>query len=610
MSTTKTRVELPYAYIPEFDRGRALANGQLFFGVVDQDPELSPVAVFVLMENGDEIAIPQPVLTSPGGVPIYNGSPAILLVDGHYSMRVRDSLGAEIYYAADAAAGGGNEGGGFIPLAGTEADAPVTGKIVYDTLRNGASWSETQGLLFGVNSMVFTGDGVSSGFYINVKNSLGNALGFQFDPEGLFQIPCPTVGLTEDWVFQSNDWLGAGNALLIYSQDRTTGLQTNNPIVLGTTPDEIFTFGENGKVIQTGVVVGGDDNQVLVTKLYVDDVVAGIGGLPSDSPGQMLVGTGAGWLPGAWISLDETTDPTRAGMSIRGQITLINETTPTGDWHTLSADLLGLNTLGWVPSTTEGTFVIYTNSATTESISFTSGFASAPKAPTAPEHLTNKQYVDAKLPASGTLDDTLRFDGTNYIPTSTLQVSASGDVLATQGFTVGGIATFNSDLTVNADMSVVGSLFSLSLQTTVGSVASASQVHAAASAPTAADHCTRMDYVDAQVAGKVDSSELTGIAVAGGSIVSDGSGAQSVANCFGVSACTISGGTRFLVTLSSAVTSANQIITCSPEGAVVQVAASWKKISDTQFEIYIVDANSNTQVAGVGFSFTVHDKGR
>ena len=142
--TTKNRVALPYMYVAEFDRGRAVASGQLFFGVVDQDPEVSPTTVYILMENGDEVPIAQPVLTSPGGVPIYNGSPAILLISGKYSMRVRDSLGAEIYYAADADAGLGDTAG--IAVAG--------GNIVSDGVG-----AQSVVNCFGVTGCTISGEG-------------------------------------------------------------------------------------------------------------------------------------------------------------------------------------------------------------------------------------------------------------------------------------------------------------------------------------------------------------------------------------------------------------------------------------------------------------------
>jgi hypothetical protein len=55
--------------------------------------------VYIAQEDGETIAISQPVSLGNGGVPMYNGSPVILLVDGPYSMRVLDKNGASKYYA-------------------------------------------------------------------------------------------------------------------------------------------------------------------------------------------------------------------------------------------------------------------------------------------------------------------------------------------------------------------------------------------------------------------------------------------------------------------------------------------------------------------------------
>ena len=95
------RVTNPYEFFADPEKPKALAGGEVYFGLPTYDP-LQPEnrkRVYVAQEDGETIAISQPVSLGNGGVPVYNGSPVILLVDGPYSMRVLDKNGASKYYA-------------------------------------------------------------------------------------------------------------------------------------------------------------------------------------------------------------------------------------------------------------------------------------------------------------------------------------------------------------------------------------------------------------------------------------------------------------------------------------------------------------------------------
>jgi len=95
------RVTNPYEFFADPEKPKALAGGEVYFGLPTYDP-VQPEnrkRVYIAQEDGETIAISQPVSLGNGGVPMYNGSPAILLVDGPYSMRVLDKNGASKYYA-------------------------------------------------------------------------------------------------------------------------------------------------------------------------------------------------------------------------------------------------------------------------------------------------------------------------------------------------------------------------------------------------------------------------------------------------------------------------------------------------------------------------------
>lgn len=94
------RIENPYLYVADPDKGKPLAGASLYFGLPDFDP-VDPEfqkRVYVIQEDGSAVPIEQPVRTSAGGVPEYEGSPAILAIDGDYSYKVLSSQGEQKYY--------------------------------------------------------------------------------------------------------------------------------------------------------------------------------------------------------------------------------------------------------------------------------------------------------------------------------------------------------------------------------------------------------------------------------------------------------------------------------------------------------------------------------
>lgn len=93
-------VNLQHGYFPDSTRGRPIANGSIYVGVVGQDPEevVNQKQVTLQQEDGSLVVVSQPIDTSAGGVPIYNGSPVTMLVSGQYSLKVLDSYGIQAYY--------------------------------------------------------------------------------------------------------------------------------------------------------------------------------------------------------------------------------------------------------------------------------------------------------------------------------------------------------------------------------------------------------------------------------------------------------------------------------------------------------------------------------
>ena len=93
-------VKLNPAYVPNPIKGVPVSLGEIYVGVADADPTVvaNQIDLYVQEEDGTITAVSQPVTLGAGGVPLYNGSPVSLLVDGNYSLAVLSSTGSQVYY--------------------------------------------------------------------------------------------------------------------------------------------------------------------------------------------------------------------------------------------------------------------------------------------------------------------------------------------------------------------------------------------------------------------------------------------------------------------------------------------------------------------------------
>ena len=101
-------VRLGPTYLPQSSIGRPIANADIYVGIPDTDPEIvgNQLQLYVQEEDGTIVAVAQPVSTGAGGVPMYNGSPVTLLVEGYYSLKILNSSGSQIYYIPSSALDG------------------------------------------------------------------------------------------------------------------------------------------------------------------------------------------------------------------------------------------------------------------------------------------------------------------------------------------------------------------------------------------------------------------------------------------------------------------------------------------------------------------------
>lgn len=82
---------------------KAIANGEIFVGLVDTDPTnpANQIQVYIENEDGTHVPVPQPLRVNSGGFPVYNGQVVKFVTVQNYSMEIRDSFGAQQFYFAD-----------------------------------------------------------------------------------------------------------------------------------------------------------------------------------------------------------------------------------------------------------------------------------------------------------------------------------------------------------------------------------------------------------------------------------------------------------------------------------------------------------------------------
>jgi hypothetical protein len=87
-------------YVNDTVTSRAVFNGKLYFGVVDEDPRIEANQKLVrgIQENGSIVNLSQPIATNPGGSPTYNGSVVILDIDGDYAYAADRQDDTQVYY--------------------------------------------------------------------------------------------------------------------------------------------------------------------------------------------------------------------------------------------------------------------------------------------------------------------------------------------------------------------------------------------------------------------------------------------------------------------------------------------------------------------------------
>ncbi len=100
---TRTTLISPFQYFADPTKARPIFNGFIYIGRVDGDPTnpMDQIPIQLICEcGGTPVNVTQPVRTGPGGVPIYNGSPAqIVVCRSNYSITLQDKDRVQVYHS-------------------------------------------------------------------------------------------------------------------------------------------------------------------------------------------------------------------------------------------------------------------------------------------------------------------------------------------------------------------------------------------------------------------------------------------------------------------------------------------------------------------------------
>ncbi len=141
--STRTTLISPFQYFADPTRARPIFNGFIFIGRVDGDPTntADQIPVQVIRESGGPVTVAQPIRTGPGGLPIYNGSPAqIVVCRSNYSITLQDNNRVQVYHSPNVQSGFVNQPITHTTLAAAMADDNSSRQLIRLLERGGAEY--------------------------------------------------------------------------------------------------------------------------------------------------------------------------------------------------------------------------------------------------------------------------------------------------------------------------------------------------------------------------------------------------------------------------------------------------------------------------------------
>lgn len=199
-------VTAPYEYFANPQAGRPVADGYIYIGVQDLDPEIpsNQIPVIAVQEDGTEVTLLQPIRTNGGGLPTYNGSVIQLKVEvSVYSIKVLDRNQVLVYYQDRALGMLNGSGGRTFDTLQEAADSDLNNEPIINTISFG-SYSAPNGPKGGAKYYEDNTVGAPSTIYPNNRGFFDkNGNGFSLYHEGtihIYQVGLLADGSTDDTV--------------------------------------------------------------------------------------------------------------------------------------------------------------------------------------------------------------------------------------------------------------------------------------------------------------------------------------------------------------------------------------------------------------------------
>ena len=141
---TRTTLISPFQYFADPTKARPVFNGFIYIGRVDGDPTNpdDQIPIQLICEcGGTPVNVTQPVRTGPGGVPIYNGNPAqIVVCRSNYSITLQDKDRVQVYHSPNVQSGFVNQPITHLTLAAAMADDNSSRNLIRILDRGGAEF--------------------------------------------------------------------------------------------------------------------------------------------------------------------------------------------------------------------------------------------------------------------------------------------------------------------------------------------------------------------------------------------------------------------------------------------------------------------------------------
>lgn len=409
--------------------------------------------------------------------------------------------------------GGGSVDGDYFPLEGNTQLTPITGQMIFRGAGTAATVDiEHQDGFFGGDALVFKSNANNTSFIFEAKTPAGVAQGFAFSSEGNFVLPSTDENNTDQWTIGAATVLGVANTLVFAATD-SLGDQIANNIAFSTDNSVTFVANQAGYFELPRATQSGDPNNAAASKGYVDGLIP-----PGGGEANTMSSAGAG--------LSIVLPKSGADLPVKSIVAGTNITITEG------ADTLTINSSGagggdFIPlAGTSGTSGVSGNVEFNDNngLEFGGRFGLAYSVPNSallivpPSSGTAAGFTVGVWDGSVQRNIALKANGQIEAGTATVNsaVDASVVTVGHLNTTVGNYArlaaannTFTGTMDIQGQVNFGDKVIAFdqgsfgSLITNIGSIQSATQVTAASASPTQANHLTRKDYVDTQIATRV-----------------------------------------------------------------------------------------------------------